>query len=119
MGLPHVEGSLEKLDGAFPADFISEAIDQTLRSRFYSLLMIATLVFDEEAQQRLGLSRVREYPLPYKTCIARPRAIAKARRRARAAATTPRRRSSSTPCAGRTSPCSAKPTASLRSREKS
>ncbi len=67
-GFPHVEGSLEKLDSAFPADFISEAIDQT-RGWFYSLLMIATLVFDEEAQQRLGLTRVREYPLPYKTCI--------------------------------------------------
>jgi isoleucyl-tRNA synthetase len=30
----------------FPADFISEAIDQT-RGWFYSLLMISTLLFDE------------------------------------------------------------------------
>jgi isoleucyl-tRNA synthetase len=37
----------------FPADFISEAIDQT-RGWFYSLLMISTLVFDDETQKRLG-----------------------------------------------------------------
>jgi len=67
-GFPHVEGSKARFDNAFPADFISEAIDQT-RGWFYSLLMIATLVFDKEAQERLGLSRVRDYPLPYKTCI--------------------------------------------------
>ena len=66
-GYPHVPGSKELFDRAFPADFISEAIDQT-RGWFYSLLMISTLVFDEEAQQRLGLSRVRKYPYPYKTC---------------------------------------------------
>ena len=66
-GYPHLPGSKEQFDRAFPADFISEAIDQT-RGWFYSLLMISTLVFDEEAQQRLGLSRVRAYPHPYKTC---------------------------------------------------
>src|SRR5262249_34193427 len=38
------------------------------RGWFYSLLMISTLVFDEEAQARLGLSRIRSYPHPYKTC---------------------------------------------------
>ena len=31
--------------------------------------MIATLVFDEETQTKLGLSRVRDYPLPLQTCI--------------------------------------------------
>ncbi|APR77264.1 Isoleucyl-tRNA synthetase [Minicystis rosea] len=67
-GYPHAEGSKEIFDKAFPADFISEAIDQT-RGWFYSLLMISTLVFDEEAQKRMGLSQVRSYPLPYKTCV--------------------------------------------------
>ena len=67
-GFPHVEGSKERFDESFPADFISEAIDQT-RGWFYSLLMISTLVFDEATQKAMGLSRVREYPHPYKTCI--------------------------------------------------
>src|SRR5690606_5159219 len=58
----------ERFDAAFPADFISEAIDQT-RGWFYSLLMVASLVFDEETQKRLGLSYVRGYPLPFRTCI--------------------------------------------------
>jgi isoleucyl-tRNA synthetase len=69
VGLPAPpEGSKERFDQAFPADFISEAIDQT-RGWFYSLLMISTLVFDEETQQRMGLSRMRDYPHPYKTCV--------------------------------------------------
>ncbi|HSN97551.1 MAG TPA: isoleucine--tRNA ligase [Candidatus Nanopelagicales bacterium] len=67
-GFPHVEGSKELFDRAFPADFISEAIDQT-RGWFYSLLMISSLVFDEETQARLGLSHLRGYPHPYKTCV--------------------------------------------------
>jgi isoleucyl-tRNA synthetase len=67
-GFPHLPGSTEKLNDAFPADFISEAIDQT-RGWFYSLLMISTLVFDPETQARLGLSPARGYPHPYKTCI--------------------------------------------------
>ncbi len=44
VGYPHVPGSAEAF--AFPADFISEAIDQT-RGWFYSLLAINTLVFGE------------------------------------------------------------------------
>jgi isoleucyl-tRNA synthetase len=44
VGYPHVEGSAEAF--TFPADFISEAIDQT-RGWFYSLLAINTLVFGE------------------------------------------------------------------------
>ncbi|EYF07672.1 isoleucine--tRNA ligase [Chondromyces apiculatus] len=67
-GFPHAPGSKELFDRAFPADFISEAIDQT-RGWFYSLLMISTLVFDEETQTRLGLSRLRSYPHPYQTCV--------------------------------------------------
>lgn len=66
-GFPHAEGSKEKFDKAFPADFISEAIDQT-RGWFYSLLMISTLVFDDETLKSLGLSP-RPFPHPYKTCI--------------------------------------------------
>ena len=43
-GYPWVEGSKEKFERAFPADFISEAIDQT-RGWFYSLIAISTLLF--------------------------------------------------------------------------
>ena len=42
VGYPYKEGSAERFD--FPADFISEAIDQT-RGWFYSLLAVNTLVF--------------------------------------------------------------------------
>jgi isoleucyl-tRNA synthetase len=44
VGYPHTPGSVEAF--TFPADFISEAIDQT-RGWFYSLLAINTLVFGE------------------------------------------------------------------------
>ena len=44
VGYPYAEGSAEAF--AFPADFISEAIDQT-RGWFYSLLAVNTLVFGE------------------------------------------------------------------------
>ncbi len=44
IGYPHQEGSKEAF--VFPADFISEAIDQT-RGWFYSLLAINTIVFGE------------------------------------------------------------------------
>ncbi len=67
-GYPHADGSRERFEQAFPADFISEAIDQT-RGWFYSLLAISTLVFDEETQRELGLGDVREYPHPYKHCV--------------------------------------------------
>jgi len=53
-GYPHQ--NRDKFERSFPADFISEAIDQT-RGWFYSLLMISTLVFD------------RPLPRPFKTCI--------------------------------------------------
>jgi len=56
-GYPHVPGSKEKFEANFPANFISEAIDQT-RGWFYSLLMISTLVFPEK-----------KIPHPYETCI--------------------------------------------------
>jgi isoleucyl-tRNA synthetase len=44
IGYPHAPGSKEAF--AFPADFISEAIDQT-RGWFYSLLAVNTLVFGQ------------------------------------------------------------------------
>ncbi len=59
-GYPH-KGHAEFAQ-SFPADFISEAVDQT-RGWFYSLVMISTLLFSEEN----GVSR--EGPHPFKTCI--------------------------------------------------
>src|SRR5207247_7989047 len=55
-GFPHVEGSKERFDRAFPADFISEAIDQT-RGWFYSLLMVSTRSEEHtsELQSRVDL----------------------------------------------------------------
>ncbi|MFZ5897302.1 MAG: isoleucine--tRNA ligase [Myxococcota bacterium] len=67
-GFPHVDGSQQRFDQTFPADFISEAIDQT-RGWFYSLLMISSLVFDAETQKRIGLSKVHDFPLPFRSCI--------------------------------------------------
>ncbi|MDH5566922.1 MAG: isoleucine--tRNA ligase [Myxococcales bacterium] len=54
-GYPH--RGREAFEASFPADFISEAIDQT-RGWFNSLLWISTLLFPE-----------REKPHPYRTCI--------------------------------------------------
>jgi isoleucyl-tRNA synthetase len=66
-GFPHVAGSRERFDAAWPADFISEAIDQT-RGWFYSLLMVSTMVFDEETCRRVGLAP-RAHPHPYRACV--------------------------------------------------
>jgi isoleucyl-tRNA synthetase len=54
-GYPH--SGVEDFEQSFPADFISEAIDQT-RGWFNSLLWISTLLFPE-----------REKPHPFETCI--------------------------------------------------
>jgi isoleucyl-tRNA synthetase len=67
-GFPHQQGSHERLREAFPADFISEAIDQT-RGWFYSLLMVSTLVFDEANQKKYQLRAGVELPHPYRSCI--------------------------------------------------
>ena len=70
-GFPHAPGSVEQMRKSFPADFISEAIDQT-RGWFYGLLMISTLLFDEATQKKFGLGpsgNPAAYPHPYKTCI--------------------------------------------------
>jgi isoleucyl-tRNA synthetase len=51
-GYPHTPGSKEAFEGAFPADFISEAIDQT-RGWFYSLLAVSTLLFDQTSYRNV------------------------------------------------------------------
>ena len=48
-GYPHRPGSSEQFKGQFPADFISEALDQT-RGWFYSLLAISTLLFGKNGE---------------------------------------------------------------------
>ncbi len=57
-GYPHVEGSEKLFMENFPADFISEAIDQT-RGWFYALLAISTILFGDK----------KEYPHPFKNCV--------------------------------------------------
>lgn len=52
LGYPHVEGSVEAFEKAYPADFICEAIDQT-RGWFYTLMAIGTLVFDESSYKNV------------------------------------------------------------------
>lgn len=56
-GYPNAPGSKQAFKQAFPADFISEAIDQT-RGWFYSLMMVSSLLFPEQ-----------KHPHPYKRCI--------------------------------------------------
>ncbi len=51
-GYPWTDGSKEKFEKAYPADFISEAIDQT-RGWFYTLMAIGTLVFDESSYRNV------------------------------------------------------------------
>lgn len=57
-GYPHQPGSDERLKNFFPADFISEAIDQT-RGWFNALLVISTLVWGKKEG----------YPHPFKNVI--------------------------------------------------
>ncbi|MCB9745042.1 MAG: isoleucine--tRNA ligase [Alphaproteobacteria bacterium] len=64
-GFPHQ--GVEDFKAQFPADFISEAVDQT-RGWFYSLLMISTLLFDDECCAEYDLAPV-GFPRPYKRCI--------------------------------------------------
>ena len=47
-GYPHKEGSIDRFNESYPADFICEAIDQT-RGWFYTLMAIGTLVFDKSS----------------------------------------------------------------------
>ena len=87
-GFPH-QGR-EKFAESFPADYITEAIDQT-RGWFYSQLMVSTLVFDEECQKRHGLEPV-PYPHPFKTCIVLGHVTDPEGRRSRSRRATLRRR---------------------------
>ena len=64
-GFPH-QGQ-DDFRSQFPADFISEAVDQT-RGWFYSLLMISTLLFDDQTCEEYGMAPV-GFPRPYKNCI--------------------------------------------------
>ncbi len=48
LGYPHKEGSKELLQQKFPADFISEGVDQT-RGWFFTLHAIGVLLFDQPA----------------------------------------------------------------------
>ena len=62
-GYPH-KGK-EQFEAQFPADFISEAIDQT-RGWFYSQLAISTMMFGKDAAEG---QKSFDYPLPFKNCI--------------------------------------------------
>ncbi len=57
-GYPHVKGSEALFWDRFPADFISEAIDQT-RGWFYAMLAISTVLFGKD----------KPWPHPFKSCI--------------------------------------------------
>ncbi|MFK8001494.1 MAG: isoleucine--tRNA ligase [Polyangiales bacterium] len=54
-GYPHK--NKEAFEASFPADFITEAVDQT-RGWFYSLLTISTLLFEEK-----------DTPHPFRNCV--------------------------------------------------
>lgn len=67
-GFPHQEGSVERVREMVPANFISEALDQT-RGWFYGLLAINTLLFREDEQTAKEFGVKSAFPLPYQTCI--------------------------------------------------
>jgi len=64
-GYPH-DGQ-ERFNEQFPADFISEALDQT-RGWFYSQLAISTMLFGPKAATG-GRGPMAPYPHPFRTCI--------------------------------------------------
>ncbi|MCF0233927.1 MAG: class I tRNA ligase family protein, partial [Thermoguttaceae bacterium] len=67
-GYPHKEGSREQFAANFPADFISEAIDQT-RGWFYSQLAISTLLFGDADLKDAPENPLKAFPHPFKNCI--------------------------------------------------
>jgi isoleucyl-tRNA synthetase len=81
-GYPRQAGSQEQFRNQFPADFISEAIDQT-RGWFYSQLAISTLLFGNAVGQVANLPNSADwqsatqsgdtpsvpYPHPFRNCI--------------------------------------------------
>ena len=62
-GYPHQ--NKDKFQSQFPADFISEALDQT-RGWFYSLLSISTMLFGESGDAE---HKAEGWPHPYRNCI--------------------------------------------------
>ena len=67
-GYPAKEGSHEQFASQFPADFISEALDQT-RGWFYSQMAISTLLFGENGQEPSDDTRAVDFPHPFRNCI--------------------------------------------------
>ncbi len=71
-GYPAQAGSQTHFAEQFPADFISEALDQT-RGWFYSLLAISRLLFSPDGpdgeQDRPEVRPEVEYPHPFRNCI--------------------------------------------------
>jgi isoleucyl-tRNA synthetase len=80
-GFPQVKGSDRRFESQFPADFISEAIDQT-RGWFYSQLAISTMLWgNDETRMTNDEKRARQhssfdirhssfpYPHPFRNCI--------------------------------------------------
>lgn len=63
-GYPHQNH--DKFEQAFPADFISEAVDQT-RGWFYSLMTISTLLFGKEDWTDENGEEV--LPRPFRNCV--------------------------------------------------
>ncbi|MEX2560507.1 MAG: isoleucine--tRNA ligase, partial [Pirellulales bacterium] len=57
---------VERFEQQFPADFISEALDQT-RGWFYSQLAISTLLFGQADDP--GIVEPKEYPHPFRNCV--------------------------------------------------
>ncbi|MBI3450368.1 MAG: isoleucine--tRNA ligase [Acidobacteria bacterium] len=68
LGWPHT--GRDAFEASLPADFISEALDQT-RGWFYSMMAISTMLFGKNGVARAeGTGRVRrEWPVPYRNCI--------------------------------------------------
>jgi isoleucyl-tRNA synthetase len=64
-GYPH--RGRDEFRAQFPADFISEALDQT-RGWFYSLLAISTLMFGENTPAN-DRAKPHAFPHPYRNCI--------------------------------------------------
>lgn len=66
-GYPHQ--NQDRFNSQFPADFISEALDQT-RGWFYSQLAISTMMFGKaDAGTPNASQESREYPHPFRNCI--------------------------------------------------
>ncbi|MEO2148559.1 MAG: isoleucine--tRNA ligase [bacterium] len=69
-GFPHQ--NIDRFSSQFPADFISEAIDQT-RGWFYALLSISTILFGPEGaahgDERVPEEAYASWPHPFKSCI--------------------------------------------------